>query len=251
MTLTTKKGGGAPSHVAIIMDGNGRWAQRRLMPRVEGHRRGVQSVRRVIEAAAKRGVRYLTLFAFSSENWKRPADEVNALMRLFASALKKEAQAMVEHGVKLRVAGDLSAFSKEIQDSIAQSEAITSHCDTMLLTVCANYGGRWDIVEAFRNILRKDPTIAEHPDAITEALVDQNLAFDWAPPVDLMIRTGGEQRISNFILWQAAYAELYASPTLWPDFDEKDLEAALNWYAGRERRFGMTGEQIQALKQGE
>lgn len=251
MTVVTQKGGGAPSHVAIIMDGNGRWAQRRFLPRAEGHRRGVQSVRRVIEAAAKRGVRYLTLFAFSSENWKRPADEVNALMRLFATALKKEAQAMLEHGVRLRVAGDLTAFSPEIQESIRQSEVITSHCETMILTVCANYGGRWDIVEAFRNIVRKDPTIATHPERITEALVDENLAFDWAPPVDLMIRTGGEQRISNFILWQAAYAELFASATLWPDFDEKDLDEALNWYAGRQRRFGMTGEQIQALEHGE
>ena len=209
MSQTNQKGGGAPCHVAIIMDGNGRWAQRRFLPRAEGHRRGVRSVRRVIEAAAQSGVRYLSLFAFSSENWKRPADEVNALMGLFATALKKEAQAMRENGVKLRVAGDLSAFSKDIQESIKESEAMT------------------------------------------EALVDANLAFDWAPPVDLMIRTGGEQRISNFILWQAAYAELYASPRLWPDFDENDLKEALDWYAGRERRFGMTGEQIKALGHGE
>ena len=211
-----RKEGGAPSgageqlpprlprHVAIIMDGNGRWAQRRFLPRAEGHRRGVRSVRRVIEAAAQSGVRYLSLFAFSSENWKRPADEVNALMGLFATALKKEAQAMTAHG------------------------------ETMTLTICANYGGRWDIVEAFRNILRKDPSIAQEPERVTEALVDANLAFDWAPPVDLMIRTGGEQRIS-----------------LWPDFDENDLKEALDWYAGRERRFGMTGEQIKALGHGE
>lgn len=251
MSETKQIGGGAPCHVAIIMDGNGRWAQRRLMPRAEGHRRGVQSVRRVIEAAAKKGIRYLTLFAFSSENWKRPADEVNALMRLFATALKKEAQAMLEHGVRLRVAGDLSAFSEEIRESIRQSEAITAHCDAMVLTVCANYGGRWDIVQAFRNILQRDPSVALHPEKITEELVDANLAFDWAPAVDLMIRTGGEQRISNFILWQAAYAELFASPTLWPDFGQADLEEALNWYAGRQRRFGMTGEQVQALGHGE
>lgn len=247
MTFMIKKGGGAPCHVAIIMDGNGRWAQRRMLPRVEGHRRGVQSVRRVIEIAAKRGVQYLTLFAFSSENWKRPADEVNALMRLFASALKKEAQAMLEHGVRLRIAGDLTAFSQEIQESIRHSEEMTAHCETMVLTICANYGGRWDIVEAFRKILREDPSIVQHPERVTEGLIDQNLAFDWAPSVDLMIRTGGEQRISNFILWQAAYAELFASPTLWPDFDEKDFDEALNWFAGRQRRFGMTGEQIQAL----
>ena len=149
------------------------------------------------------------------------------------------------------VAGDLSAFSQEIQNSIRDSEAMTAHCERMTLTICANYGGRWDIVEAFRNILRKDPSIAEHPEKITEAMVDANLAFDWAPPVDLMIRTGGEQRISNFILWQAAYAELFASSTLWPDFDEKDLKEALDWYAGRERRFGMTGDQIKALEHGD
>ena len=251
MTETKQTGGAAPRHVAIIMDGNGRWAQRRFLPRVEGHRRGVRSVRRVIEAAAQSGVRYLTLFAFSSENWKRPPEEVNALMALFATALKKEAQAMRDNGVKMRVAGDLSAFSQEIQMSIRDSEAMTAHCERMTLTICANYGGRWDIVEAFRNILRKDPSIAEHPEKITEAMVDANLAFDWAPPVDLMIRTGGEQRISNFILWQAAYAELFASSTLWPDFDENDLKEALDWYAGRERRFGMTGDQIKALEHGD
>lgn len=251
MTQTNRTGDAVPNHVAIIMDGNGRWAQRRFLPRAEGHRRGVRSVRRVIEAAARNGVRYLTLFAFSSENWKRPAEEVNALMVLFATVLKKEAQAMRENGVRLRVAGDLSAFSQEIRNSIRDSEAMTAHCERMTLTICANYGGRWDIVEAFKNILKKDPSIGAHPEMVTEALVDANLAFDWAPAVDLMIRTGGEQRISNFILWQAAYAELYASPTLWPDFDEKDLEAALDWYAGRERRFGMTGEQIKALGRGE
>ena len=251
MTQTNRTGDAVPNHVAIIMDGNGRWAQRRFLPRAEGHRRGVRSVHRVIEAAARNGVRYLTLFAFSSENWKRPAEEVNALMVLFATALKKEAQAMRENGVRLRVAGDLSAFSQEIRNSIRDSEAMTAHCERMTLTICANYGGRWDIVEAFKNILKKDPSIGAHPETVTEALVDANLAFDWAPAVDLMIRTGGEQRISNFILWQAAYAELYASPTLWPDFDEKDLDAALDWYAGRERRFGMTGEQIKALGRGE
>ena len=154
---------------------------------------------------------------------------------------------MLEHGVRLRVAGDLTAFSEEIQQSIRKSEALTEHCDRMVLTVCANYGGRWDVVEAFKNILKRHPEVAAHPERITESLIDENLAFDWAPPVDLMIRTGGEQRISNFILWQAAYAELFASPTLWPDFDETDLEEALNWYSRRERRFGMTGEQIQAL----
>lgn len=236
-----------PRHVAIIMDGNGRWAERRFMPRAEGHRRGVQTVRRVIEATAAAGIEYLTLFAFSSENWRRPADEVSALMRLFATALKREAEAMREHGVRLRVAGDLSAFSDEIRTSIAASEALTEHCDKMVLTICANYGGRWDVVEAFRKVLKNHPEVASDPSLITESMISNNLAFDWAPEVDLMIRTGGEQRISNFILWQAAYAELFVSQALWPDFDAADLQAALQWYQGRERRFGMTGRQIKGL----
>ena len=239
-----------PRHVAVIMDGNGRWAQRRFMPRVEGHRRGVQSVRRVIEAAAAEGIRYLSLFAFSSENWKRPADEVNALMGLFATALKREAEAMHKNGIRLKVAGDLSRFSAEIQESIRQSEELTAEGRRMLLTICANYGGRWDIVSAMQKILRTHPEVASHPELVTEEMVSANLALNWAPEVDLMIRTGGEQRISNFILWQSAYAELYASPVLWPDFGAEDLKKALAWYAGRQRRFGMTGEQIQAKLQG-
>ena len=248
MALSTKATGSValPRHVAIIMDGNGRWAQRRFMPRAEGHRRGVEAVRRVIQAAVAADIQFLTLFAFSSENWRRPADEVNALMRLFATALKREAKAMKEHGVRLRVAGDLSGFSEEIQKSIAESEAITSHCDKMVVTICANYGGRWEIVSAIRKILKENPLLAQTPEKITEAMIGENMAIDWAPEVDLMIRTGGEQRISNFILWQAAYAELFVSQTLWPDYRKEDLQQALDWYAQRERRFGMTGEQVRS-----
>ena len=235
-----------PRHVAIIMDGNGRWAQRRFLPRAEGHRRGVEAVRRVIEAAAQTGIQYLTLFAFSSENWKRPPEEVNALMRLFATVLKREANAMKEHGVRLRLVGDLTSFSQEIQASIAESEAITKHCDKMILTICANYGGRWEIVSAIRKILSDNPALAHTPEKITESMISENMAISWAPEVDLMIRTGGEQRISNFILWQAAYAELFVSPVLWPDYQKEDLLLALDWYAQRERRFGMTGEQVRS-----
>ena len=153
---------------------------------------------------------------------------------------------MKEHGVRLRVAGDLSGFSEEIQKSIAESEAITSHCDKMVVTICANYGGRWEIVSAIRKILKENPLLAQTPEKITEAMISENMAIDWAPEVDLMIRTGGEQRISNFILWQAAYAELFVSQTLWPDYRKEDLQQALDWYAQRERRFGMTGEQVRS-----
>lgn len=248
MAFVDKATGNAavPRHVAIIMDGNGRWARRRFLPRAEGHRRGVETVRRVIEAAVAADIQYLTLFAFSSENWRRPAEEVEALMRLFATALKREAREMKEHGVRLRVAGDLSGFSEEIQKSIAESEAMTSHCDKMVLTICANYGGRWEIVSAVQKILKTHPELAQTPEKITEDMISQNMAIDWAPEVDLMIRTGGEQRISNFILWQAAYAELFVSQVFWPDYRKEDLQLALDWYAQRERRFGMTGEQVRS-----
>ncbi len=249
MTTIIRQGNVAvPRHVAIIMDGNGRWAQNRFLPRAEGHRRGVESVRRTIEAAVKAGVPFLSLFAFSSENWRRPAEEVNALMKLFAIALKKEAKHMRENGVRMRVAGDLSAFSAEIRQSIDESEAMTAECDRMLLTICANYGGRWDIVQAMRKMIVAHPEVADKPELITEAMVSEHMAFDWAPEVDLMIRTGGEQRISNFILWQAAYAELYVTRTLWPDFKESDFDAAIAWFNDRERRFGMTGDQVRAQK---
>lgn len=247
MTTTDQKAfQGLPKHVAIIMDGNGRWAKKRLMPRAEGHRRGVGAVRRAVTAAAKLGISYLTLFAFSSENWKRPQAEVNALMQLFALSLKGEAEHMRENNIRMRIAGDLSAFSDEIRRVIAESEAMTAHCDGMMLTICANYGGRWDIVQSVRNLLAEQPQLAQMPEKITEQALTQHLALDWVPEVDLMIRTGGEQRISNFLLWQAAYAELFCTPVLWPAFEEKDLVQAVRWFAERERRFGMTGEQIQA-----
>ncbi len=226
------------------MDGNGRWATRRHMPRVAGHSRGVDAVRAVIEAAARRGVEFLTLFAFSSENWRRPADEVSVLMRLFLSALQKEVGKLRDNGVRLRVVGDLGAFEPELRRHIEQAETQTADNERLKLTVCAGYGGRWDIVQAVRALLAADPAIAARPAAVDEALLARHLALAFAPDVDLLIRTGGEQRISNFLLWQSAYAELYFTGVLWPDFDAGAFDAALAWYATRERRFGRTSAQL-------
>jgi undecaprenyl diphosphate synthase len=233
-----------PRHVAVIMDGNGRWATRRHLPRVAGHSRGVDAVRAVVEAAGRRGIEFLTLFAFSSENWRRPADEVSVLMRLFMSALQKEVGKLRDNGVRLRVVGDLAAFAPELRRQIEAAEAATADNERLKLTVCASYGGRWDIVQAVRALLAADPAIAARPGVIDEALFARHLALAFAPDVDLLIRTGGEQRLSNFVLWQAAYAELYFTDVLWPDFDAAALDAALDWYATRERRFGRTSAQL-------
>ncbi len=228
------------------MDGNGRWATRRHLPRVAGHTRGVDAVRAIIEACGRRGVEFLTLFAFSSENWRRPADEVSVLMRLFLSALQKEVGKLRDNGVRLRVVGDLAAFDPELRRHIEQAELQTASNDKLKLTVCASYGGRWDIVQAVRRLLASDPSLTAHPAAVDEALLARHLALAFAPDVDLLIRTGGEQRISNFLLWQSAYAELYFTDLLWPDFDAAALDAALAWYATRERRFGRTSAQLAA-----
>lgn len=226
-----------PQHVAVIMDGNGRWAKARFMPRVEGHRRGMAALRRLTEAARRLGVRHLTVFAFSSENWKRPADEVNTLMQLFVRGLREQTPLMLEADIELHVVGDVGAFPADLQETIRETEAATAHCRSMSLNICANYGGRWDIVDAVNRLIA-----AGRP--VTQETISQNLNMPWAGPVDLMIRTGGEQRISNFILWQAAYAELWFTEVLWPDFEARDLEEALHWFAGRERRFGKTSDQI-------
>lgn len=226
-----------PQHVAVIMDGNGRWAKTRFMPRIEGHRRGMQALRRLTEAARRMGVKHLTVFAFSSENWKRPADEVNALMKFFVMGLREQAKLLLETDIRLHVVGDVTAFPEELQRTIRETEATTAHCSAMTLNICANYGGRWDITDAVNRL------IAAGKPVTTETITDA-LNLSWAGPVDLMIRTGGEQRISNFILWQAAYAELWFTEVLWPDFDAKDLEEAVAWFGGRERRFGKTGDQV-------
>ena len=233
-----------PRHVAIIMDGNGRWATARHLPRVAGHSRGVDAVRGVIEQAGRRGVEYLTLFAFSSENWKRPKDEVGTLMRLFVSALQKEVGRLGENGVRMRVVGDLGAFDRQLQSLIRDAEQRTMHNTRLQLTVCASYGGRWDVVQAVRSLLgaAADPQAAAR--TLTEQQLAGQLALSFAPDPDLLIRTGGEQRISNFLLWQCAYSELYFTHTLWPDFDPASFDAALAWYATRERRFGQTSAQV-------
>ena len=235
-----------PRHVAIIMDGNGRWATARHLPRVAGHSRGVDAVRATIEQAGRRGIEYLTLFAFSSENWRRPQDEVSTLMRLFVAALQKEVGKLGENGVRLRVVGDLGAFDRQLQALIGQAERETARNDRLQLTICASYGGRWDIVQSLRSLL----AAAHDPQALvrtlSEAQLAEHLGLSFAPDPDLLIRTGGEQRISNFLLWQCAYSELYFTHTLWPDFDAAALDAALAWFATRERRFGQTSAQLQS-----
>jgi len=228
-----------PRHVAIIMDGNGRWAKARGKPRVFGHTRGVDAVRASMQACGERGIEYLTLFAFSSENWRRPADEVSTLMKLFVSALRREVTKLVELGVRMRVVGDVSAFDAELRRLITESEQKTEGNDKLHLTICANYGGRWDITQAARRA-------AEGSASLTEDDIERHLALSFAPEPDLLIRTGGERRISNFLLWQLAYSELHFSDVLWPDFDAAELDRALDWYATRQRRFGMTGEQVGA-----
>ncbi len=231
-----------PRHVAIIMDGNGRWAKARGKPRVFGHTRGVDAVRASLQACGERGIEYLTLFAFSSENWRRPEDEVSTLMKLFVSALRREVNKLVELGVRMRVVGDVSAFDAELRREIAESEQKTERNAKLHLTICANYGGRWDIAQAARRAA--DVRAAEGPGSLTEDDIARHLALSFAPDPDLLIRTGGERRISNFLLWQLAYSELHFTDVLWPDFDAAELDRALAWYATRQRRFGMTGEQV-------
>ena len=233
-----------PRHVAIIMDGNGRWATSRHRPRVYGHSRGFDAVRTIVETCGRRGVPYLTLFAFSSENWRRPPDEVSTLMRLFMTALQREVGKLADNGVRLRIAGERADFDPELRAAMHAAELRTENNDRLNLTICAGYGGRWDVVQALRHALQADPALAAEPKRIDEQLVARHLALSFAPDLDLLIRTGGEQRISNFLLWQAAYAELYFTDTLWPDFDAAALDAALAWYAGRERRFGRTSAQV-------
>lgn len=232
-----------PSHVAIIMDGNGRWAKKRFLPRFAGHSKGVEVVRDMVKACLGRGIRYLTLFAFSSENWRRPQDEVSLLMQLFVKALQQEVARLHANGVCLKVVGDLSRFDGKLQALIREAEAQTAANDKLTLTICANYGGRWDITQAMNRLLVATP---ERRGEYSEADLEPYLAMAYAPEPDLFIRTGGEQRISNFLLWQLAYTEIYFTDTLWPEFDAAALDAAISSYASRERRFGRTSEQVAA-----
>lgn len=214
------------------------------MPRTAGHVRGVQAVRRAVEACGRRGVEYLTLFAFSSENWRRPQEEVSLLMRLFIQTLEKEVSKLNDQGVRLRIVGDLSPFEPRLQELIQAAEQRTAHNTTLNLTIAANYGGRWDILQAFRRLLQARPDLANDPQAVDESLLTQYLSMSYAPEPDLFIRTGGEQRISNFLVWQLAYTELYFSDDFWPDFGPKEIDAAFDWYRTRERRFGRTSAQV-------
>jgi undecaprenyl diphosphate synthase len=250
-TQTIPAAGDVPRHVAIIMDGNGRWASERRLPRVAGHSKGVEAVRNVVESCAQRGVAFLTLFAFSSENWRRPADEVSLLMRLFVMVLEREVAQMRANGICLKIVGDTSAFEPRLQKLISQSQQRTAGNKRLILTVCANYGGRWDILQATRAMLAARPELASNPESITESDLAAHLAMGHAPEPDLFIRTGGEQRISNFLLWQLAYTELYFTPDYWPDFGAKQLEAAFESYRQRERRFGRTGAQLGTVEQPE
>lgn len=232
-----------PDHVAIIMDGNGRWAGARGKPRIFGHRSGVEAVRKAVAFAAENGVRILTLFAFSSENWRRPRDEVDALMDLFSWALANEVRKLNQNNVRLKIVGDRGAFSENFKKSIAAAEELTAGNTGLLLNVAVNYGGRWDILNAVRRILAGAAgSGGPGPGDLTEELIGANLEI--GPDVDLLIRTGGEHRVSNFLLWQLAYSEIYVTDVLWPDFDGEVFRRAVDHYAARERRFGCTGEQI-------
>lgn len=234
----------APRHVAIIMDGNGRWAKARMLPRTAGHKQGVSSARKAIQYCSEKGVEALTLFAFSSENWKRPETEVSTLMELFISALKREARQLAENNIRLKVIGDVSAFSEKLRQTIKETEDMTAASTGLKLQVAANYGGRADIIQAARQLASRVADGQLAVEEIDEALFGQQLYTESLPDPDLFIRTGGETRISNFLLWQLAYTELYFTDVLWPAFDHKDLDAAFAAFGHRERRFGKTGEQV-------
>lgn len=231
-----------PQHIAIIMDGNGRWAKKRFLPRFIGHQKGLKSVRRMVAHCSTLGVKALTLFAFSTENWRRPPDEVNKLMGLFLKALQKEVSKLNENNIRLLIVGDRSAFSAEIQEHITIAETMTRDNTGLVLSIAANYGGRWDIVEAVKKwqLANPEKSVSE----MDEASLAQYVALNELPEVDLLIRTGGEQRISNFLIWQMAYAEFYFTEDLWPDFDEASIDKAIESFASRERRFGKTSEQV-------
>lgn len=232
-----------PKHIAVIMDGNGRWAKRRMMPRVYGHKKGVEALRETVLACDRLGVGYLTVFAFSSENWRRPDEEVGFLMKLFFRVLATEVKRLNRNNVRLRIIGDRSRFPAELVEKIAEAERATENNTGLVFTVAADYGGRWDILNATRLLLADKP---EKVTGISEDDLTPYLAMSYAPEPDLFIRTGGEQRTSNFLLWQLAYSELYFTDMAWPDFGQGALEEAVKWYATRERRFGMISEQLQS-----
>jgi undecaprenyl diphosphate synthase len=233
-----------PRHIAIIMDGNGRWAQKRFMPRAVGHQAGVKAVRKIVECCAKHKVEVLSLFAFSSENWRRPEAEVSLLMSLFMATLQREINKLDRNNIRLRFIGDRTAFSDKLQQKMAEGEAQTQDNTALTVVVAANYGGHWDMCQAFQKVADKIATGELQNQKISEQLINQHLSTADLPDPDLFIRTGGEQRVSNFMLWQLAYTELYFTPTLWPDFDQNSLEDAIKSFKSRQRRFGHTSEQV-------
>ena len=246
MIVSTQPGkpagqGSVPCHIAVIMDGNGRWAKSRMMPRVFGHKKGVDALREIVRVCSDLGVAYLTVFAFSSENWRRPPDEVGFLMNLFLRVLAAEVKRLNRNNVRLKIIGNRSRFSPELVSKIEVAEAATAANTGLTLTIAADYGGRWDILNATRQLLAAHP---EKLDSLSEDDLAPYLAMAYAPEPELFIRTGGEQRTSNFLLWQLAYSELYFTDLAWPDFDRKALQQAIAWYLGRERRFGQISEQL-------
>jgi len=237
-----------PSHVAIIMDGNGRWAKSRNLPRIAGHRAGVETVRKIVRACGKKGIDVLTLFAFSSENWRRPEREVTLLMELFVRALQQEVKSLNKNNVRLQMIGDLTALPPKLQKLIKNSEELTKNNSGLTLVIAANYGGRWDMTQAVQKISKKITAGEITSEEITPDIIQQQLCIADLPEPDLFIRTGGEQRISNYLLWQLAYTELYFTEKLWPEFDDSDFDVALTSFASRQRRFGQTGEQVDSTK---
>ncbi len=233
-----------PRHIAIIMDGNGRWAQKRFMPRAVGHQAGVKAVRKIVEYCAKHKIEVLTLFAFSSENWRRPEAEVSLLMALFMATLQREINKLDRNNIRLRFIGDRTAFSDKLQQKMAEGEAKTQDNTALTVVVAANYGGHWDMCQAFQKVMEKMSAGELINQKISEELINQHLSTAGLPEPDLFIRTGGEQRVSNFMLWQLAYTELYFTKTLWPDFDQNSLDEAINSFKNRQRRFGHTSEQV-------
>jgi|SRR5690554_220836 len=235
-----------PRHVAIIMDGNNRWAKARRLTGVAGHKAGVDAVKAVVETCARQGVEVLTLFAFSSENWRRPQDEVTALMRLFLMALEREVRKLHRNNIRLMLIGDRAAFPQTIQEHMEKAETLTRDNTAMTLVIAANYGGHWDLTQATRQIAEKVRAGTLQPSDVTDDLIQQHLSIGTLPMPDLLIRTGGEQRISNFLLWHLAYTEFYFTDLFWPDFKTEQMQEALAAYAGRKRRFGQTDDQIAA-----
>lgn len=233
-----------PRHIAVVMDGNGRWANKRHLPRAAGHKAGVNATRAIVENCAKNKIQALTIFAFSSENWNRPESEVTMLMALFVSTITAEVKKLHKKNVRVRFIGERSRFSEKLQASINESEKLTEQNTGMQLNIAANYGGRWDVVNACKSLMGEIQKNKITIDDVDEKLLNSFVSLSDLPEPDLFVRTGGEQRISNFLIWQLSYAELYFVDTLWPDFSSEDLDVALSWYAGRQRRFGKTGQQI-------